>query len=77
MREVRITRSGRKHGLGKAHVIEAMIDAGEPEVEEDGDALLFVGKDSRGVEIEVVAVPDDRNEDGLAVIHAMPTKYRE
>ncbi|MBA3781077.1 MAG: hypothetical protein H0X12_04380 [Nocardioides sp.] len=55
--------------------MEAMVDAGEPTV--DGDALLYVGHDSRGVEIEVVAVPDSRNREGLAVIHAMPTQYRK
>lgn len=75
MQEVRITRSARKHRIGNAHIIEAMIDAGEPTTE--GDALVYVGRDSRGVEIEVVAVPDDRQEGRLAVIHAMPTHYRD
>lgn len=31
-----------------------------------------VGADARGVELEIVADPDDRNPGGLAVIHAMP-----
>lgn len=34
------------------------------------------GPDSRGVEIELVAVPDDRKPGGLAVIHAMPASFR-
>lgn len=51
-----------------------MVDAGEPTVV--GDQLLYVGRDSRGVGIEVIAVPDDRDPGGLAVIHAMPTDYR-
>ncbi|MDF9716051.1 hypothetical protein [Nocardioides sp. ChNu-99] len=72
--QVRITRSARKHRIGNAHIIEAMTDAGEPTT--DGDALVYVGTDSRGVEIEVVAVPDDRRPGGLAIIHAMPTQYR-
>ena len=40
--------------------------------------LQFIGVDDRGVELEVIAVPDDHNPgpDNLAVIHAMPTRYR-
>ena len=41
-----------------------------------GDQLHYLGTDARGVELEVVAVPDDRNPGGLAVIHAMPTSFR-
>ena len=51
------------------------MDAGEPTV--IGDQLHYVGSDSRGVEIEVIAVPDDRTPGGLAVIHAMPTSFRD
>jgi hypothetical protein len=29
VQEVRITRSARKHRVGNAHIIEAMVDAGE------------------------------------------------
>lgn len=72
---VRITRSARKHRIGAAHILEAMTAAGVPELVED-DKLLYVGADSRGVELEIVAVPDDKRPGGLAVIHAMPTHYR-
>jgi hypothetical protein len=41
-----------------------------------GDQLMFVGVDDRGVELEIIAVPDDRNPETLAVIHAMPTEFR-
>jgi hypothetical protein len=71
---VRITRSARKHRVGAERILAAMIDAGEPTVQ--GDTLRYVGRDQHGVEIEIVAVPDDRRPDTLAVIHAMPTKYR-
>lgn len=71
--KVRVTRSARKHRIGNAHILAAMIDAGEPVV--DGDSLVYVGVDDRGVELEIVAVPNDKG-DGLAVIHAMPTEYR-
>lgn len=74
--EIRVTRSGRKHGLGNRHILAAMIDAGEPESAEGSDALIFVGRDDRGVELYVIAVPDDRREGGLAVIHCTPTEWR-
>jgi hypothetical protein len=38
--------------------------------------LNYIGTDSRGAEVEVVAVPDDRNPGGLAAIHAMPVNFR-
>ncbi len=52
-----------------------MTAAGVPELLDD-DKLLYVGVDSRCVELEIVAVPDDKRPGGLAVIHAMPTHYR-
>lgn len=71
---IRVVRSGRPHKVGNRRILEAMADAGEPVV--IGDQLYYVGTDSRGVELEVVAVPDDRNLGGLAVSHAMPTSFR-
>jgi hypothetical protein len=44
---------------------------------EDGFQLHYVGIDDRGVELHVIAVPDDRRVGGLAVIHAMPTSFTE
>lgn len=73
MDKVRITRSARKHRIGNAHILAAMIDAGAPTV--DGNALVYIGKDDRGVELHIIAVPNDRG-DGLAVIHAMPNDWR-
>jgi hypothetical protein len=70
---VRVTRSARKHRIGNEGILIAMKDAGEPEV--IGDALHYVGRDDRGIELEIIAVPNDRG-DGVAVIHAMPTAYR-
>lgn len=42
-----------------------------------GDQLLYVGPDDRGIELEVIAVPDDSGRAELTVIHAMPTHLRE
>lgn len=65
-----MVRSGRRHKVGNAHVLEA----GDPV--RVGDQLLYVGADSPGIELEVIAVSDDRDPGGLAVIHAMPTGFR-
>jgi hypothetical protein len=72
VQQVRVIRSARKHRIGNAHILAAMINAGEPTVE--GDTLVYVGTDDRGVELRIVAVPNDKG-DGLAVIHCMPTGY--
>lgn len=76
VRRVRVVRSGRRHKIGNAHILAAMEAAGTPAVE--GDSLIFVGTDDRGVELVIVAVPDDRpsaRPGDLAVIHAMPTEF--
>lgn len=42
-----------------------------------GDQLLDVGHDASGLLLEVIAVPDNKNPGGLAVIHAMPVEWRK
>lgn len=64
--------------MGRANIIAAIIDAGEPEVVHDDrpgmlDQVRWVGKDTRGELLEVVAI---EKPDCLLVIHAMPVKYR-
>jgi hypothetical protein len=36
---------------------------------------VYVAEDDRGIELLVIAVPDNRDPAGLAVIHAMPTAF--
>lgn len=60
--------------MGNAHILAAMIEAGQPTL--IGDQLHYVGVDDRGVEPYIIAVPDDRNDDALAVIHATPNEWR-
>lgn len=70
-------RSARRHKIGNAHILAAMTNADEPTVVEHklGAQLHYVGADDRGVELHVIAVPDDRHPQGLSVIHAMPTNF--
>lgn len=72
-----VVRSGRRHGIGNAHILAAMTNAGRGQVVEarDGTQLHFIGVDDRGVELHVVAVADNHRDGGLAVIHAMPTRF--
>lgn len=77
MRVVRFTTSARKHRISKTRALQAMADAGAPAViPGSGDLderLLFIGRDERGVELEVIAVEQP---DHLLVIHVMPYAYR-
>jgi hypothetical protein len=68
-----VTRSARKHKIGNAHILAAMQNAGKPVLVPEMDQLLYVGRDDRGIELLIIAVPDNRDPGGLAVIHAMPT----
>lgn len=77
MQHVKFARSARKHRIGKAHVLAAMADAGEPRrlpAVGDLDArLVWIGRDERGVELEVIGV---ETVDYLLIIHVMPYSYR-
>lgn len=77
VREVWFTTSARKHRIGKTRALPAMADAGEPDVipgtGDLDDRLLFVGRDERGVQLEVIAIEQP---DHLLVIHVMPYAYR-
>ncbi len=70
-----MTRSARRHRVGSAHIREVLENAEEPDAI-DGKLLVFIGKDSRGEELEIGIFPDERHGDGWVVVHAMPTKYR-
>ena len=78
MQEVRFAQSARKHKIGKAHALAALENAGEPVVvpapsDNLDDRLLFIGKDDRGIELEIIAV---QLPTFLYVIHVMPTEFR-
>ena len=70
-----MARSGRKHGIGNARILAAMQKAGDRQPT-DTDALVYIGEDDRGVELYIIAVPDDMKPGGLTVIHCTPNAWR-
>jgi len=72
---LRITQSARKHRIGNAHILAALANAVVTAV--IGDQTHLVGTDDRGIEIEMILVPDDHDPQRMACIHAMPTSYRK
>jgi hypothetical protein len=75
MQEIRMARSGRKHGVTGTRVLEALQNAGEPTIV--GDKLIYVGSDARGTELEIVMIEDPAQKARFCVIHAMPTEWRK
>ncbi|MFA5890579.1 MAG: hypothetical protein WDA27_06475 [Actinomycetota bacterium] len=77
MRKVRLTQSARKRRIGKAHILATMNRAGEPErIPAEGDIderLLWIGRDDRGVVLEVIGIDLPEY---ILIIHVMPYAYR-
>lgn len=77
VQRVKFTQSARKRRIGKAHVLAAMENAGDPVrlPGEEGldERLVWVGQDDRGVTLEVIAVEQPEY---LLIIHVMPYAYR-
>lgn len=73
---IRFSQAARKHRIGKAHAFYVMATA--PVLEEtdpkSGDrAFIWVGSDTRGVELTIVAV---EKESHFVVTHVQPTYRR-
>lgn len=74
---VRITGGARKHLLTRARISQALANQTEAvTIDHPGSdpKILFLGVDSRGTELEIIAVVLPGQ---LLVIHAMPTHYRK
>ena len=70
----RFAQSARKHRIGKASARHVM-DTYEPKrfTDEGTLKLLWVGRDERGRELEVIAVDQEVS---ILVIHVMPTDFK-
>ena len=67
MKLIRFTRESRKHKIGKAHAFHVMTTV---DADIDGNRLVWLGPDDRGVELEIVMV---ETADVFLVIHVKPT----
>ncbi|GAA4822567.1 hypothetical protein GCM10023353_33890 [Tomitella cavernea] len=75
-RQIRWYRSARRHRIGKAHAMHVIdsVEAEQVDATESSDArLVWIGKDDRGVELEIVALDLDH---AVVVIRVMPTELR-
>ena len=75
-REVRFAKSARKHRIGRAHVL-FVLENNEPvtflSIYGEDQKLLWIGRDDRGLELEIVAV---NLVEHILVIHVMPRSFR-
>ena len=76
--KIHFAQSARKHRIGKAHALWVIgnfkaVRAVAPNESGKADRLMWVGRDGRGLELEVIAVELDET---LLVIHVMPTSFR-
>ena len=75
-KEVRFAKSARKHRIGKAHAL-FVLESYEPTLVLVSDGqdqkLLWIGRDDRGLELEVIAL---ELSDCILVIHVMPRIFR-
>jgi hypothetical protein len=79
--EIRFTLSARRHRIGRASArfVMASTDPTLVTTSSGADAWLYVGRDERGRELEIIAVevrPADAAPRYLLVIHVMPTQLR-
>ena len=79
--EIRFTRSARKHRIGRTSARHVLANTRPTPVTatSGADAWLYVGRDERGRELEIIAVevqPADAGRPYLLVIHVMPTQLR-
>lgn len=76
-----MTQSARSKKIGLGRVLY-VITRCQPVVSErpTGEAeLSWVGSDDRGLELEIIGIPDAADRHGnpvLLIIHAMPTSFR-
>ena len=74
--QVRFTQSSRKHRIGRAralYVLEHYLPIPVLDGKRSDQSFRWIGKDDRGIEIEIIAVATPQY---LLVIHVMPYRYR-
>lgn len=75
--QVRFAQSARKHRIGRAralHVLNTVNPVIIPATTYASERRTWIGRDDRGVELEIVGVVEPAY---LLIIHVMPTQYRK
>jgi hypothetical protein len=78
----RFARSARRHKIGKAHAMAAILSGVAPTVEDKPHEgvvrtyLTWVANDDRGVELVIVGRLADEDPDLVIVIHVFPTHLK-
>lgn len=74
--EVRWAQASRRHHIGRAHARHVMntVTPIATTTNSGNEALLWIGPDDRGIELEIIAVV---LADMVLVIHVMPTALRK
>jgi hypothetical protein len=68
-----IAPSARKHGISDEDMIHALRHHLFPMATEDPEVIIYVGPSRTAEPLEIGVLDDD---DGLAVIHAMPARQK-
>ena len=79
--QVRFTQAARKHRVGRAFVrhVMATVAASVTTTPQGNAAWLYVGRDERDRELEIIAVElggEADCDEVLLVLHVMPTRLR-
>jgi len=75
-KEIRFSKSARKHKVGKGHALEVIFGYAPLRVQARNDferEYVWIGKDSRGRELEIVGI---ELEEFILIIHVMPKLFR-
>ena len=72
--EIEFAQSARKHRIGRRHTLEVIANYLPIEIKTLGKTKLrWIGKDNRGLELEVIGVLEKEK---LIIIHVMPSQFR-
>ena len=70
-----MSRSARRHQIGRAHLFAALANAGAPD--RDGELLRWTARDDRGIELEIIGRLAKEDPNLVIIIHVMPTDLRK
>ena len=71
---IEFTKSSRKHRISKGRALWVIIHTASELASVDGRTeVKWIGKDNRGLELEIIGVIE---EDRVLIVHVMPNSFR-